>query len=112
MDGSGGAGRQRGGMALRRVYRAEAPCRLRLDGARLRSAPWGLDGGRDGARGEFIVSGGAGFEHGQGALAAGDIVTIITPGAGGYGPASARDPAARARDIREGRLTEAAYQEA
>ena len=40
VDGSGGAGRQRGGMALRRVYRADRACRLRLDGARLHSAPW------------------------------------------------------------------------
>ena len=35
VDGSGGPGRQRGGMAIRRVYRAEHDCRVRVDGARL-----------------------------------------------------------------------------
>ena len=34
VDGSGGPGRHRGGMGLRRVYRAEAPCRVRVDIAR------------------------------------------------------------------------------
>lgn len=113
VDGSGGVGRQRGGMALRRVYRADAPCRLRLDGARLQSAPWGLEGGAPGAMGSFLFSPGvAGFDHGQGDLRAGDIVTIVTPGAGGYGPVRERDPAARARDIAEGRISETTYLEA
>ncbi len=113
VDGSGGAGRQRGGMALRRVYRADRECRLRLDGARLRSAPWGLEGGRPGAMGAFLFSPGVvPFDHGNGTLRPGDLVTIVTPGAGGYGPAALRDPAARTQDIREGRLTEADYLEA
>ena len=112
VDGSGGVGRQRGGMALRRVYRAESECRLRLDGARLQSAPWGLDGGQPGSKGVFHFSPGtAAFDHGQGHLKPGDLVIIETPGAGGYGPAVERHPEARARDIREGRLTEADYQE-
>ena len=45
VDGSGGCGTHRGGMGLRRIYRAERECRLRLDGSRLLSSPWGLDGG-------------------------------------------------------------------
>jgi hypothetical protein len=45
VDGSGGRGRHRGGMGLRRVYRAEAPCRLRVDNSRLLSRPWGINGG-------------------------------------------------------------------
>ncbi len=105
IDGSGGAGRQRGGMALRRVYRAEADCRLRLDGARLQSAPWGLDGGEPGAMGRFLFSDGVKpFDHGKGDLRAGDIVIIETPGAGGYGPPAERSPADRARDTLERRL--------
>jgi N-methylhydantoinase B len=111
VDGSGGAGRQRGGMALRRVYRAEAACRLRVDGARLQSAPWGLAGGLPGASGQFLLSDGAEpFDHGQTSLRKGDIVTVVTPGAGGYGPVAERSPEARARDIREGRLGAAAGQ--
>src|SRR6185312_5576103 len=55
VDGSGGAGRHCGGMGLRRVYRAEAECRLRLDGSRLYTPPWGLDGGAPGGRGAFTL---------------------------------------------------------
>lgn len=105
VDGSGGEGRQRGGMGLRRVYRAEAPCRLNLDNSRLNSRPWGLEGGGAGRGGSFEFSDGVGaFINGDGSLEAGQIVAIVTPGAGGYGPAAERDPEARARDIREGRF--------
>src|SRR5206468_551636 len=105
VDGSGGPGAQRGGMGLRRVYRAEADCRLRLDGSRLRSAPGGLAGGLPGGKGGFRFGDGvAPFEHGQGGLRAGQIVEIVTPGAGGYGPPEARDPVAVARDLAERRI--------
>jgi len=50
------------------------------------------------------------FDHGSGVLKRGQIVEIVTPGAGGYGPPSARDPAAVTRDIAERRLTAAAAQ--
>jgi N-methylhydantoinase B len=108
VEGSGGAGAYRGGMGLRRVYRAEADCRLRLDGSRFLSAPWGLQGGMPGARGRFVFGPGvAPFALGQGELKAGQWVEIITPGAGGYGPPRDRDRAAVARDVAEGRITEA-----
>ncbi len=105
VDGSGGAGRQRGGMGLRRVYRANRECRVRVDGARLLSSPWGLEGGAPGARARFEFSAGAEhFKHGEGTLHPGDTVTIVTAGGGGYGPAATRDPAAAARDVIEGRM--------
>jgi N-methylhydantoinase B len=109
VDGSGGPGQFRGGMGLRRVYRAEADCRLRLDGARLRSNPWGLSGGGPGGRGAFRFGQGvAPFTHGSGLLRAGETVEIITPGAGGYGPPHQRDAQAVAADIAEGRITQEA----
>jgi N-methylhydantoinase B len=37
------------------------------------------------------------------ALREGDAVTIVTPGAGGYGPPAERDPALAATDRREGK---------
>jgi N-methylhydantoinase B len=105
VSGSGGAGRQRGGMGLRRVYRAEAPCRLRVDGSRLLSAPWGLAGGLSGGSGEFRFGPGVEpFPRGDGMLRAGEIVEIVTPGAGGYGPPAERDPAAIARDLADGAI--------
>jgi N-methylhydantoinase B len=100
VNGSGGAGRFRGGMALRRVYRAEAECHLRLDGSRLLSPPWGLDGGHPGGLGAFrFGSGVEPFVQGSGTLRAGETVEIVTPGAGGYGPPSQRDPGAAERDV-------------
>ncbi len=106
VEGSGGAGRQRGGMGLRRIYRAELPSRLRLAGSRTRSAPWGLEGGKPGGMGSFGYGPGvAAFEHGAGLLQAGETVEIVTPGAGGYGPPQQRDAEAVRRDIAERRIT-------
>jgi N-methylhydantoinase B len=99
VDGSGGAGEYRGGMGLRRVYRAERDCLVKLDGSRLRSQPWGLSGGGPGGLGSYAYSGdSANFDHGNGKLSKGDTVTIITPGAGGYGDPSKRSGAASAAD--------------
>src|SRR6202030_1903788 len=50
VDGSGGAGQFRGGMGIRRVYRADYGCHVRVDGARILSAPWGLAGGQPGGK--------------------------------------------------------------
>ncbi|MBV9377945.1 MAG: hydantoinase B/oxoprolinase family protein [Alphaproteobacteria bacterium] len=109
VDGSGGSGRFRGGMGLRRVYRAEAECHLRLDGSRLLTPPWGLDGGHPGGCGAFRFGDGIEpFVGGSGKLRAGETVEIVTPGAGGYGPPSTRDPAAVARDLAERRSEPAA----
>ncbi|MDA8253955.1 MAG: hydantoinase B/oxoprolinase family protein [Rhodospirillales bacterium] len=105
VDGSGGAGTHRGGMGLRRVYRAEAPCRVRVDSSRLLSAPWGLAGGLAGGRSEFVYGPGVKpFDHGSGKLDAGQVIAIVTPGAGGYGPPSGRDGEAVRRDIAEKRI--------
>ena len=105
VDGSGGPGTHRGGMGLRRVYRAEAECRVALDGSRLHSPPWGLAGGLPGGKGEFRFSEGTdAFREGAVLLRAGDIVEIITPGAGGYGPPQERVRELVERDVREGRI--------
>jgi len=104
VDGSGGLGRNRGGMGLRRVYRAEAPCRVRVDIARRLSAPWGLFGGLPGGKADVVLRGGAiPFDHGSGALRQGEIIEVITAGSGGYGPPTERDAEAVRRDTAEGR---------
>ena len=104
VDGSAGAGRQRGGMGLRRVYRAEADCRVRVDISRVLSAPWGLRGGSEGGRAAVRLHGGISLDHGNGAMRPGDVLEIVTAGAGGYGVQAERDPAAVARDIAEHRI--------
>ncbi len=104
-DGSGGAGTFHGGMGVRRVYRVEQDCRLSVDGSRIGSAPWGLDGGLN-ATGTYLDFGDGRTDFsGIVALKPGQIVEIVTPGGGGYGPPSARSPEAVARDRAEGRVT-------
>ena len=99
VDGSGGPGRHRGGMGLRRVYRAEAPCRVRVDIARRLSAPWGVFGGLPGGKADVVLRGGAlPFDHGSGALRQGEIIEVITAGSGGYGPPEEHDVEAVRRD--------------
>lgn len=105
VDGSGGAGEFVGGMGLRRVYRAEKPCRVQVMGARLTSQPWGLKGGKPGASGYFALNGErSNFEPSAMDLRPGDILEIVTPGAGGYGNAEKRSTEAQARDLRERRF--------
>ena len=101
IGGSGGAGKFRGGMALRRVYRADAPCRVRVDVSRIRSRSWGLFGGLPGAHGGIEPGPGVVFERDNAALEPGQWFAVITPGAGGYGPPAERDRAAIARDLAE-----------
>jgi N-methylhydantoinase B len=102
VNGSGGPGRHRGGMAIRRVYRADHDCHVRVDGARILSRPWGLNGGLPG--GFASIASTASIDHGQAMLRRGDIIEVVTGGSGGYGPPAERDPAAVARDMIEDRI--------
>jgi N-methylhydantoinase B len=102
VDGSGGAGQYRGGMGIRRVYRADHACHVRVDGARILSAPWGLAGGNPG--GQAAIHSTATLNHGSAMLSPGDLIEVITAGSGGYGPPSHRNPAALAQDRAESRL--------
>jgi N-methylhydantoinase B len=102
VDGSGGPGKFRGGMGLRRVYRAEAECRVQLELSRLRSQSWGLFGGLAGAGCRVVCGPGVTFDKDGAALQAGQWFEIITPGAGGYGPPATRDRTAVARDVAQG----------
>lgn len=103
VDGSAGAGQFRGGMGIRRVYRADHTCRVRIDTARLLSRPWGLFGGEAGAGAGVALTGGAqAFDHGSGTLRPGECIEVVTAGSGGYGPPARRDPNAVARDREDG----------
>jgi N-methylhydantoinase B len=99
---SGGVGTHRGGMGLRRVYRADRDCLVRVDVSRLRSQSWGLLGGGEGARGAVECGPGVEFKKEAAALKAGQWFAVVSPGAGGYGPAAARPADSVARDVAEG----------
>lgn len=88
-DGSGGAGRARGGDGVRRVFAFLAPAVVTLNTERRINAPYGLEGGAPGQSGcNTLVRGGVaqtvGGKH-TARLNAGDVVIIETPGGGGWG---------------------------
>ena len=89
---SGGAGKWRGGVGLELTFE------IAKDGAqvlgrgmeRLRFRPWGLCGGKAGLRARTILNRGTPQEQELGRidmlhLSAGDQLTVLTPGGGGYG---------------------------
>ena len=115
VPGSGGAGRSRGGLGLLRTIRlrrGEATFLGTLE--RGRFAPWGVFGGESGGTGALLLNAGTPDEQTLSAKVAGlplregDAVTIVTPGAGGYGPPSERDPELVERDRREEKIPVAA----
>jgi N-methylhydantoinase B len=107
IDDSGGAGKFRGGMGIRRSIRIEGhDCRVDVRGTRRFAGPWGLLGGLPGAtfRAEFDPPLPDGFRK-HGLMHDGQLVTVMTPGAGGYGDPLARDRALVDRDLAEGRIS-------
>ena len=92
-EGSGGAGRFRGGEGIERDLQVLEDCTISLITERRVSQPWGLQGGGPGAVGEnWLLPGG--FERlakrlpdkCSFRLKAGDVVRMRTPGGGGWGP--------------------------
>jgi N-methylhydantoinase B len=85
--GSGGEGVHRGGDGVVRELRVLEPCRLSLLSQRRRIAPAGAAGGADGAPGRSLVNGVELPPFESRDLEPGDVLTIETPGGGGYGSA-------------------------
>jgi N-methylhydantoinase B len=111
---SGGPGRHRGGLGLRRKIRPVAhDCRFNGAGERFRRTPWGIFGAGDGAPGRFVKIDADGRASALPAkvndvtVRAGECILVETPGAGGYGPAGERTREAIERDLRLGKFTPA-----
>jgi N-methylhydantoinase B len=115
---SGGAGKYRGSLALRRDIRVlSGPVSFARYADRHRIAPRGLFGGHDGTTGEFLLNPGTPEERklkskGLDTLQAGDLVSLRLPGAGGYGDPVERDPAAIERDLLDGKVSIASAESA
>ena len=91
--GSGGAGAHAGGDGIVRELEALAPITVSLVTERRVSRPWGLDGGAPGAVGEnWLLPGGDEkrarrlLDKCTVSLAPGDVLRVLTPGGGGWGP--------------------------
>jgi len=85
LEGSGGAGRHRGGDGLVRELRVLADAELSLLTDRRRHAPLGRAGGGDGRPGRNMVNGVEVPPKTTIRLRAGDVVRVETPGGGGWG---------------------------
>ncbi|MGQ2907607.1 MAG: hydantoinase B/oxoprolinase family protein [Aliihoeflea sp.] len=104
---SGGAGKSRGGLgAVYELELLEESADVFLFGERGRFAPKGVAGGRNSVLNSFSYEQADGEHHPPMAskmvgikLKRGQKVRLETPGGGGYGPASERDPTRIERDI-------------
>ena len=89
--GSGGAGLHRGGDGLRRDLMLLGPARVALLCERRTVGPSGAQGGEDGAPGENVLIRDGVEEHLPGkttfSVRAGDVISIRSPGGGGWGVA-------------------------
>lgn len=112
VDDSGGSGKFRGGMGLRRtIIPVDHECSFNGALERGINRPWGIFGGGSGAVGRFLLVG----ERGEKLLAtkplsvtvaAGERLIIESPGAGGYGKASERAPELIEQDRLSGKFSE------
>jgi N-methylhydantoinase B len=89
--GSGGRGRRYGGNGVIREITALEPCRVSVVSERRARGPGGTRGGEPGAPGRNLLSGEPLPAKATRALAAGESVTIETPGGGGFGSAPPSD---------------------
>jgi N-methylhydantoinase B len=86
--GSGGDGARRGGEGVVRELRVLADCRLSVVSERRARAPQGVRGGGAGAPGRNLLNGRELAAKVSADLVAGEVLTIETPGGGGYGRAN------------------------
>ncbi len=105
---SGGAGRHRGGLGLRREYLNLEDARFSIRSMKHVIPPHGCAGGRDGRAGDIVIN-----PDGPSAkrlptryadypLRQGDIFRLDTPGGGGFGDPFEREPERVLTDVREG----------
>jgi N-methylhydantoinase B len=115
---SGGAGRQRGGLAYARAYEVlaeRALLTIRTD--RRDHPPYGLDGGEPGAPSSNVIDSGGVVEvlptmpMRASTLQRGDRFTHVAAGGGGFGDPFERDPAAVLEDVLDGKVSVEAARE-
>lgn len=112
VENSGGAGKWRGGLGLRRVYRPIGhTCHFSGQGERFVYQPWGLFGGKSGRAGRLtLVNDNGKVTQVPGKLTGLQIpetarLEVETPGAGGYGNPAERNSALIEQDIKSGKIS-------
>ncbi|MEU6379425.1 hydantoinase B/oxoprolinase family protein [Streptomyces sp. NPDC046909] len=108
---SGGAGRWRGGLGTRTVFRLHADAHVTTRGDRLLNPPRGRDGGTAGAIGGFYRLTGDGSRQrlpskmNNELFRAGEAFVVETSGGGGIGQPAVRDIDLVLSDLADGRVT-------
>lgn len=108
---SGGAGRFAGGLGMEKVFEVlEGPLEVTHRGDRHFSRPWGLKGGKPAMSWSSMLKRTDGSEHKVPArerfkMQAGDILTCVTAGGGGYSDPLLRPAAQVAEDVTDGRVS-------
>jgi N-methylhydantoinase B len=109
LSDSGGAGKMKGGLGRREVFRIPddeyapiPPVNLGIQSGRFRYAPEGLFGGQHGAKATFLVNGRPGNPYGLTRLYPGDVVTMDAAGGGGYGDPLDREVEEVENDVLDG----------
>ncbi|MFX0090016.1 MAG: hydantoinase B/oxoprolinase family protein [Candidatus Hodarchaeota archaeon] len=108
---SDGAGRFRGGLGIRRDYRFENHSAVfSIVSDRAKIGPWGLSGGLDGKKSRYILNPDTPNEVALSSktfrrLKPGDLISVQTPGGGGYGDPKRRRREKTLEDIRNGKIS-------
>ncbi|MFN3474926.1 MAG: hydantoinase B/oxoprolinase family protein [Blastomonas sp.] len=108
---SGGAGLHRGGNGILMTYRFLEPGVIAIHDDRWFVPPWGVNGGKPGARARKILEKPDGSQTIVGnkvedvRIEAGDVLHFITWGGGGWGDPLERAPELVAKEIRQGLVT-------
>ncbi len=107
---SGGPGKLRGGLGQEIAMEclSETPIAVSFLAERTIFPAFGIEGGQAGAPGAVMINGAVTDPKKQYVLKRGDTVTLRTPGGGGHGAPTERDPAALAADQAAGYVTDPA----
>jgi N-methylhydantoinase B len=103
---SGGAGKHRGGVGVERAYRFLAPTNAIVINYKTKTQPWSIAGGQPGVKNTVLIHPGTDNEQEVGvsntAFEAGEAITNLTGGGGGWGNPFDRDPEKVAEDTKQG----------